>query len=205
MKMLAYIRGRATDRKMRLFISASCRRIWPLLVSARSRLAVEVAEWYVDAMASKDRLVDAWRDAESYFLSTSSFGTSTGDGLARAAATAAEPGAIPYFHHRCFRYNQEELPAQADLLRDLFGNPFRPVKGDPALFAWNDGVIPKLARAAYDARHLPEGALDETRMAILADALEEAGCIHEKMLHHCRSRGPHVRGCWLIDLLLSKA
>jgi hypothetical protein len=61
-----------------------------------------------------------------------------------------------------------------------------------------------LAQAAYDQRELPAGTLDPTRLAVLADALEEAGCDQADLLSHLRDPGPHVRGCWVIDLLLGK-
>jgi hypothetical protein len=87
---------------------------------------------------------------------------------------------------------------QAELLRDLFGNPFRPLNLDPSWLSWRDGTIPKLAEAIYDER-----AFD--RLPILADALEDAGCTNEDILTHCRQPGEHVRGCWVVDLLLGKA
>jgi len=83
------------------------------------------------------------------------------------------------------------------LVHDIFGNPFRPVALDPSWLAWNDGAIPKLAQAIYDER-----AFD--RLPILADALEEAGCSNQDILGHCREPGPHIRGCWIVDLLLGK-
>ena len=61
-----------------------------------------------------------------------------------------------------------------------------------------------LAQAAYDERELPAGTLDTTRLAVLADALEEAGCVQADILGHLRGPGPHVRGCWAVDLLLRK-
>jgi hypothetical protein len=83
------------------------------------------------------------------------------------------------------------------LLRDIFGNPFRTVTLDPAWLAWNGGTVRKLAQAVYDDR-----AFD--RLPILADALEDAGCTDGEILAHCRSGGEHVRGCWVVDLLLGK-
>jgi hypothetical protein len=62
---------------------------------------------------------------------------------------------------------------------------------------WNDGIVIKLAQAIYEER-----AFD--RLPILADALEEAGCSDTEILAHCRGPGPHVRGCWVVDLLLGK-
>ena len=64
--------------------------------------------------------------------------------------------------------------------------------------------MPRLARPAYEDRLLPSGHLDPVRLAVLADALEEAGCTDESILTHLRSAGPHVRGCWALDLVLGK-
>jgi hypothetical protein len=61
-----------------------------------------------------------------------------------------------------------------------------------------------LALAAYEDRSLPAGTLDPARLAILTDALEEAGCTNADILDHCRAPGPHVRGCWVVDLILGK-
>jgi hypothetical protein len=85
---------------------------------------------------------------------------------------------------------------QAILLRDVFGNPFRPVTIDPSWLAWNNSTIPNLAQGIYEER-----AFD--RLPILADALEEAGCNDADILAHCRSGGDHVRGCWAVDLVRS--
>jgi hypothetical protein len=74
----------------------------------------------------------------------------------------------------------------------------------PAVLNWNDRTIPRLAEAIYEARRLPEGTLDNAQLAILADALLEAGCDDEALIQHCRSEGPHIRGCWAVDLILSK-
>src|SRR5207237_97344 len=93
---------------------------------------------------------------------------------------------------------------QARLLRDILGNPFRPAVIEPAWLVRLDGAGPKLAQAAYEERLLPAGTLDPVRLAILADALEEAGCTDAEILNHCRGPGPHVRGCWLVDLILGK-
>jgi hypothetical protein len=90
---------------------------------------------------------------------------------------------------------------QTGVLRDLFGNPFRPVVLDPS---WRIPAVVSLAQAAYDNRALPSGHLDQARLAVLADALEEAGCTDADLLGHLRGPGPHVRGCWAVDALLEK-
>jgi hypothetical protein len=66
------------------------------------------------------------------------------------------------------------------------------------------GIILRLAQAAYECRQLPVGTLDNARLAVLADALEEAGCACPQVLGHLRGQGPHIRGCFALDLLLSK-
>jgi hypothetical protein len=96
---------------------------------------------------------------------------------------------------------RRESAAQAALLRDIAGNPFQPASLDPA---WLTPAVLKLAQAAYGNRVLPSGLLDNAGLAILADALEEAGCDNTYILSHLRGPGPHVRGCWAVDLVLGK-
>ena len=89
----------------------------------------------------------------------------------------------------------------ARLVRDIFGNPFRPVPLNPA---WRTPTVTAVATAAYEERHLPAGTLAPERLAVLADALEDVGCDSADILSHLRGSGPHVRGCWVVDLLLGK-
>ena len=87
----------------------------------------------------------------------------------------------------------------ANLARDIFGNPFHPVILNPSWLIWHSGLLVSMARRMYDSR-------DFSDIPVLADALEEAGCTNPDVLSHCRQQGAiHVRGCWLIDLLLNKA
>jgi hypothetical protein len=85
------------------------------------------------------------------------------------------------------------------LLRDIFGNLFRPLTLDPVR---RTPTVISLARAAYDERQLPSGELDPHRLDVLADSLEEAGAPSE-LVAHLRSPGPHVRGCFPVDLCLN--
>jgi hypothetical protein len=85
----------------------------------------------------------------------------------------------------------------AAVIRDILGNPFRPVSLNGSWLIWNDGSVPKMAQAIYDHRRFAD-------LPILADALEDAGCADADILTHCRSGGEHVRGCWVVDLLLGK-
>jgi hypothetical protein len=87
-----------------------------------------------------------------------------------------------------------ELAAQAELMRDIFGNPFREVVFDPA---WCTSDVLAMAQAMYSNR-------DFSAMPILADALQDAGCDEEDILSHCREDREHVRGCWVVDLVLGK-
>jgi hypothetical protein len=91
-----------------------------------------------------------------------------------------------------------EAARQPAALRDLFGNPFRPAPAlDPAWLAWNGGTVRKMSQLIYDDR-----AYD--RLPVLADALEDAGRADAELLVHLRGPGPHVRGCWAVDLILGK-
>jgi hypothetical protein len=82
------------------------------------------------------------------------------------------------------------------MVREVMGNPFRAPQVEASWRVWGNGIIPALALGVYE-----DEAWD--RMPILGDALEDAGCIDETILAHCREPGEHVRGCWVLDLLLS--
>ena len=200
--LIKFLRGKTSDRKLRLFAVACCRRIWDLM-GDRSNQAVEVAERYADG-----NVTDAELAASASLASATAVGAkaalaawaawvawaAVAMGVERAAAaatwTASEKG--------------EDRP-QINLLRDIFGNPFRPSPPlPPAVLAWNDGTVRRLAAGIYKERQLPAGTLDNARLAILADALLDAGCDNEDLIQHCREAGSHVRGCWPLDLILSK-
>jgi hypothetical protein len=122
---------------------------------------------------------------------------SSGQWVTRAVAHAADPQLHRFTPSETpprERARREEEAAQAALLRDIFGNPFRPVSVEPT---WLSSTVTALATGIYADR-----AFD--RMPILADALEEAGCDNIDVLNHCRGPGPHVLGCWVVDLLLGK-
>jgi hypothetical protein len=95
------------------------------------------------------------------------------------------------WHYRC----REERIAHCDILRDIFGNPFRPVTFSPQ---WRTDTALSLARQMYESREF-------SAMPILADALQDAGCDSDDILNHCRGPGAHVRGCWVVDLVLGKS
>ena len=102
---------------------------------------------------------------------------------------------------------EECVRGRLDLVRDDdrnvvdLGNPFQPVSLNPS---WTSPTVIALAHAIYEERSLPQGTLDSDRMVALADALEEVGCREPAILEHCRSAGEHVRGCFVVDLILDK-
>jgi hypothetical protein len=203
-------RGKLSGRKSRLFAVACCRRVWGLQTDGRSRRAVEVAERYTDGQARPDERAAAWRLAEQVVQEIA--GGRMKDKLTFLLPAAAARAAVSLtpnvgekaraFAAKAAADQQEEIVAQAALLRDLFG---RSVRIPPAWLVWNNATVQRLAEAAYVERQLPGGHLDPARLAILADALEEAGCTHEAILSHLRGPGPHVRGCHVVDLLLGKS
>ena len=212
--MLQFLRGKVSKRKLRLFACGCCRRIWRLLTHERSRRAVEAAERFADGRASKAELASFWvelddlpfhseQEVPSYAATYAARGSawSAASSVPREAASEEAYSAV---HSKYWDWRREEVlsaaeQGQAALLRCLFGNPFHPPPPLPdAVLAWNDGTVGRIARSIYD-----EQAFD--RMPILADALLDAGCDNEELIQHCRTEGPHVRGCWAVDLILGKA
>jgi len=202
--MLKYLKGRASQRKLRLFSCACVRRIWHLLTDVHGRQAVEIAEEYADGILTYAELKRAWNDT-----SRSLRGEKDMDWCARNAAlqvihptVSSFLGAVSSAAQACGDWYSEsrpkERPVQASLLRDLFNHPSHPVSIAASYLAWNDEIIPKIAWTIYQERRFED-------LPILADALEEAGCSDAQLLSHCRGPGPHVRGCWALDLLLGKS
>jgi hypothetical protein len=206
--MLVSLRGQASERKLRLIACACCRRLWHLLVGKQGRQAVEVAERFADGLAGQDE-VSAASAGLAYLAHLDRASSEIARGFFAHTAVsylfaAAEGGAVGYAeavsswaagadHSYAVAH-----AAQADLLRCIFGSPFRPLpRLNAAWLAWESGTVPKLAAAIYE-----EQAFD--RLPILADALEEAGCDAAELLAHLRGPGPHARGCWALDTLLGK-
>jgi hypothetical protein len=114
-------------------------------------------------------------------------------------ATATYRAGRAVWHHPEFLAGkEEEEEVLCGLIRDVIGDPFRPsLPLPPAVLSWRDRLVPRLAAAIYDEQEFD-------RLSVLADALEEAGCTAPEILDHCRGAGPHVRGCWLLDLILGR-
>jgi hypothetical protein len=195
--------GLVSARKLRLFACACCRRYWDLLADERSRRAVEVAERFADGTATEEELAQAHslaqrarddayvngspRLADKAFVKTlMSTARVCQPSAAHAAAYAAAWPGVPDSH-----------APEADLLHDIFGNPFRSVSLTPSWLTWNGGVVVRVARSIYETSRFED-------LPVLADALEEAGCTDADLLAHCRGAGEHVRGCWALSLLLGK-
>jgi hypothetical protein len=219
--------GRASDRKLRLFAVACCRRIWQLLTAEQSREAVEIAERYADDTVSKKDLTEArqavrsasWDAAAAKARQVSWDGPgfvawccvretmpSAVKEAARTSAFRATAKPVHFGKNLGWQVGNlgGEQEMQATLLRDIFGNPFQsPPALDPSLL--NHDAIVRLAQFAYDDRDMPAGTLNPGRLAELADALEAAGCRQQNVLGHLRGDGPHVRGCHVVDLVLGKA
>ena len=204
---------RLTKRKARLAASAACARAMVHLADAGLADSVALSEAFADGEGSGEQLL-AWRDRAAQIadalLESQPDNTTTVHYHAAIAAKAATSlkilstaqdaiegaacalqAAMPV---RTTAGNLEVTGAFTRLLRDIFGNPFRPVSFDSH---WRTSDVVGLARAIYEDR-----AFD--RLPILADALMDAGCADEQVLAHCRGDGPHVRGCWVVDLVLGK-
>jgi hypothetical protein len=221
--MLALLQGRASDRQLRLFACACCRRVTRLVRgrALRSLLrAIDRVERFADGQAGARELALARRtklslpggdrkdmlSSLSYEIAKAAerpldgghaliFGHSAATAVGFAAGHARSPGAF------CREARPVEAAAQAPLLRDIAGDPFRPAAVDPG---WLTPAVTGLAAVAYEERALPSGQLDPQRLGVLADALEDTGCTDAELLGHLRSAGPHVRGCWALDLVLGK-
>ncbi|AMV27472.1 hypothetical protein VT84_23935 [Gemmata sp. SH-PL17] len=206
-----------SERKLRLFTCACCRRIWHLLSERLTRPAVKLAERFADGAGTEsdwDRVYSALishasenPDREPLQVNAALGATCSylrrdypriiTNGLrsaCRAAATLDPETRAPKFAFPSEAQLDHEAARQADLLRDVFGNPFRPV---PCAPDWRTSTVMALAHGIYEER-----AFD--RMPILADALQDAGCDNDTVLDHCRGEGPHVRGCWVVDLIMRK-
>jgi hypothetical protein len=216
--MLAYLEARrdTDDRKLRLFAVACCRRIRMFLTDERSRTAVAVSERHADRLASEVEVEAALLAArEAAARRQAVRGTRPGprawrtQGVAELAAWSAcySLESYPDYAGAVARATEQvaELRGlasdaqpghwQCHLLRHVFGNPFHPVTVESAWLRWNGGCVPKLARGIYAERRFRD-------LPVLADAAEEAGCDEPDILNHCRAPGAHVRGCWVLDLLL---
>ena len=202
MPMVEFLKGKSSDRKMRLLGVAICRVTFDEPEEERICRAVETAEDFADGMADIARLEavcwEAWDVRDEHYDS----GLGRYDGAMGLAQAAGMTASVHEWNNTFNRPGPFRLypwdygpPSHCPLIRDIFGNPFRPVAFDPA---WRTSTAVALAQQMYDSR-------DFGLMPILGDALQDAGCDSADILDHCRGDGPHVRGCWVADLVLGKS
>jgi hypothetical protein len=143
---------------------------------------VHISDWAFDAIVRGPMSADQ-------ALTVTELEAAGRDGWAALARSRAA-------RRRAESSRRAEQAVQAALVRDIFGNPFRPVIFNPA---WRTSTVLALAQGIYDSR-------DFSPMPILADALQDAGCENADILKHCRdANATHVRGCWVVDLVLGKS
>jgi hypothetical protein len=222
-KMLARLHKEGSDRKLRLFACACVRQVWSALVDEISQRAVEVAERYADGQASREELLAVHAQASEVSALADLRLTASDPGWAatRAATRASDPArdvfraasgaaflssisAAPWLFDpntgNALGSGDPDCKAlarweQCELLRELFGNPFQPVRFDPAWRTHEGGLVLHMAREIYDDKRF-------THLPVLADLLEEAGCGDERLLAHLHQPGKHLRGCWALDRVL---
>jgi hypothetical protein len=215
--------GRAADRKLRLFSVACCRRIAASVAGTPFVRLMDVTEAFADGLASEAEV--SWHlrqarasqpdcprddatlaildaagslDADRWRLHRSRGWYEDEDNqpyplwIVGEVQSAQEDRANDYTD----RVRDEEALVQVRLLHDIFGPlPFRDIPVSPS---WLTADVRLLAQGIYDAKAFG-------RMPILADALQDAGCDNDEILSHCRAADwEHVRGCWVIDLLLGR-
>ncbi len=197
--MLEYLRGKSSDRKLRLFIAHGVRTLASLFGKEQEELS-EMHERVADGQASEEDLERMLLRGMPELWEHRAPG---GDLL--PVWESARLAVRERFKLSPLETNEVVTPgsraaenlSMCGELRCLFGNPFRPASFETAWLTWSGGTIPKLAQAIYADRSFD-------CLPVLADALAEAGCTDEALLTHCRGPGPHVRGCWVLDLMLGK-
>jgi hypothetical protein len=218
--MLNYLAGKASTRKLRLFACACVRRYWSRLRAApRAREAVETAERYAEGEVGEGDVGRALERAEPLLMDAPLFEAYAY--MAAVACAAEDPevaarNAQEFIRQQAVRDAAYEVPpgqdeaevnaeasaaecrAQCELLREVFGNPFREVNVDPAWLGWGNGSAAHMAQLIHE-----NGQWDD--LPYLADALEDAGCGEESLLRHLREPREHVRGCWALDAVLRRA
>jgi hypothetical protein len=226
-KMLGFLTGKASARKFRLFACACARRIGSIVADEGLDIALLAAEtdatdgapdeqglWTAEGVMSQ-RLDGT--TGEEYWLLRHVLGLAESERDWKEGRLQYQPDSMRVARHTTWevvrllartvtkggersRAKAAERRAHCDLLREIIGgSPLRPLPSPlPNVLAWNDGTVRRIAEGIYEER-----AFD--RLPILADALLDAGCDHEELIAHCRGAGPHVRGCWAVDLILGKS
>jgi hypothetical protein len=195
-QLIELLEHHSSGRKARLFACGIGRALWKFLGDDRSRAAVDAAERHADGDADSAELIavhDAAADAIRGTTSRVAYWVADRHPWqgARVVALSIEQASND---HDAADWRLRISRDAPKILRCVFRFPFRRIAFDPD---WRTSDTVALARGIYDDR-----AFD--RLPLLADALMDAGCDDEQVLGHCRSDGPHVRGCWVVDLVLDK-
>jgi hypothetical protein len=181
-------------RKLRLFRVACCRLDQDVITGPGCLALVDLTERAADGEVTAEELA---RAREAVRRWSEGLGPTRHDTAPRskgwvfqwgAYQTATDEPTGPVYG---FLHDADYRP----LLGDILGPPPKSIVFEPA---WRTDTAVSLARVMYEAR-------DFAAMPILADALQDAGCEHPDVLTHCRGAGPHVRGCWVVDLVLGKS
>ncbi len=207
--MLDFLRGTdiTSDRKLRLFAILCCRKISHLL-DTRCLTALDLAERFAEALAGEreldaahDLATDAFdefndvREHAAEAVQSACERVPLHEGASHAAWSAIQLVYVGVPRPLMKATRRLTWRHECRWLRDLFGPlPFRPVPFDPA---WRTRTAVFIARVIYED-------CDFGLLPVLADALEDSGCENIDILNHCRRHGEHVRGCWVVDLLLEK-
>jgi hypothetical protein len=196
--MLEYVPYKVSKRKWCLIGVAFVHDIWPLLLDERCKSVVEAAERWADGLTTTKELNRAEAELRTsyYYRSDCSAAVSAAIAAARPSKGGTDRAAslVRLAVQESGADVESKEKEQCSLIRDILGIPFRPV---PFQTAWQTCTVAGLAQAIYADRAFE-------RLPILADALEDAGCDNADILNHCRQGGEHVRGCWVVDLILGK-
>ncbi len=204
-KMLQLLRGKASDRKLRLLAVACCRAEPERDDDGFSRSVIEAADRYADGLVTEEERSKLHSSVYYFLDAIESDNDTERTAFFRSLICVIhdDPVYSATYVSVHWRGVEVERARRAILFKsiaihDIFGLlPFVPTTVDPSVLTWNDRTIPRIAQGIYIDR-----AFD--RMPILHDALLDAGCSDELLLSHCRNPESHVRGCWAVDLLLGK-
>lgn len=193
---IQYVEDHSTNRKARLFACAIGRALLPFVGDDCFSTLVEIAEQFADGNVNALRLHEARvGDFRARLGSASRIVETVGDRGCWQTARLMITGLYGINEIERRDWGRRVYKKARACVLDIFGNPFRPVTLDPR---WLTSSVLDLANGIYEERAFE-------RMPILADALMDAGCASDDIIQHCRSDGPHVRGCWVVDLLLGKS
>jgi hypothetical protein len=192
--------SRTSDRKLRLFACACGRAIWPPSRGGSVEQAVGAGERFADGLIGQHELEEAASRVPQVRADTSSWRHRRTHLAAQAVLTALATTRLSAWDAAWEAITESVdllAGARCDLIREVFGNPFRTPYLDPDCFRHDGRTTLDLARAIYDSRDFED-------LPILADALEDAGCADRHLLAHLHEPEGHALGCWALDLVLDQ-